>query len=636
MMTAVIRPENASRGRPPGCVFATAVLVIAGTWLVAHGFVGLDFMDEMQYYGEIAGLARTGKLFHDDLFIQQLGYVFVAPLFRLHRLAFPDQSYLVLFGRGLLLTGYVVVAALLWRTLSRDREYQTPAKLFALATFLSWIPFQLFALSYNTGAYLLMVAIVAICFSRQTPGSAAPDAVAGALLTMLLFVHPPAGAAFVVLVVGMRARHRQWRHAATVLAFASLGTLLTLAVVWRVHGENLIRDLRASLEFSRTFSVGYLFALNGHFAGWLALVVASAFFIWRMRRGARFQPPLIRSRRSTRWSIAVALAAAAAGLLLFAERGPNNFFVPAGCLALVLIATVLAAPVPSADAPTRPGPLGVVLGLAAVTAALGICLQWETGYFAICAYILLLVQATCSAPPEDWSRLADLALVGTVAGSVFTFASGNGLPNFGVGAAAVLPFLVLPGVLRLSPAVSAPGASLGATALLAAVPALLVINGWRHPYHEARDWSGFAPIREVPAFRGIWTSPVKREAIRRFRALPDRLAGQRLLVAGPQPWLYFVFGAEPATPMFFMHFSGGPAADAMIAEQLFQAGEPDAILVASGLPPPVHARIARWLERECRGDRIVLPAEFVLRYRVQTWYDVATEIWLFRRQPPAR
>src|SRR5262245_16940690 len=87
-------------------VLASAAVALAAAWLVLRVFIRLDFTDEMQYYGQISGLVRTGKFFHDDLFLQQLGYLFLLPFFKLHAVAFPDQSYLILFGRLLLAAAY--------------------------------------------------------------------------------------------------------------------------------------------------------------------------------------------------------------------------------------------------------------------------------------------------------------------------------------------------------------------------------------------------------------------------------------------------------------------------------------------------------------------------------------------------
>lgn len=62
---------------------------------------GLDLTDEMQYYGEIRGLIETGRLFSNDLFIQQSVYILLYPLFYLYHLTFGLDG-LVLFGRLLM------------------------------------------------------------------------------------------------------------------------------------------------------------------------------------------------------------------------------------------------------------------------------------------------------------------------------------------------------------------------------------------------------------------------------------------------------------------------------------------------------------------------------------------------------
>jgi hypothetical protein len=96
-------PDVISKGTPVFSIAAGVALLAALTWLVSRVWMGISFSDEMLYYGEISSLVRTGRFFQADLAVQQLAYLFVYPLFKLHAAIFPDQSYLVLYGRVCLL-----------------------------------------------------------------------------------------------------------------------------------------------------------------------------------------------------------------------------------------------------------------------------------------------------------------------------------------------------------------------------------------------------------------------------------------------------------------------------------------------------------------------------------------------------
>ena len=82
--------------------FTNSTFIATGLILLLILFIrvtrGLDLTDEMQYYGEIKGLIESGKLFSNDLFIQQTVYILFYPLFYLFHLAFGLEGF-VFFGR---------------------------------------------------------------------------------------------------------------------------------------------------------------------------------------------------------------------------------------------------------------------------------------------------------------------------------------------------------------------------------------------------------------------------------------------------------------------------------------------------------------------------------------------------------
>lgn len=252
---------------------ALALLLASGlaavAWMVFRIFVGVDFTDEMQYYGEIASLTRTGKLFQSDLFIQQLGYVFLVPLFQLHAALFPDLDYLLLLGRGLLFAGYVLAAVLTWRAL---RGCSLAARLTAVGMHFAWIPFQLFAPSYNTMAHLLLTGLAAGWVRRRaapTPGGVVGLA---AGLGALGFVYPPAGVVASAVFAGLLWR-QEGRGAAGRLAGWTVliaGAVLVGIRVW--HGPTLWDDLRVAMRFSQAHGVARAILAPAQWPGYVGLL----------------------------------------------------------------------------------------------------------------------------------------------------------------------------------------------------------------------------------------------------------------------------------------------------------------------------------------------------------------------------
>ena len=382
-----------------------------------------------------------------------------------------------------------------------------------------------------------------------------------------------------------------------------------------------------------------MIALRHHTAGLLLLLAASSVFMWRVWRGTPFKYPLGAGVAPVVRYGALALGVIGGGILL---TRPTVWTVGYASLAgvallLMMLAASFGRPAMTegADnaAPARLVAVTVVVAGGAVL--VGRSMELATGYFATSTYLLLLLGLAASAEAEEGRPLAELAALAAVLGTVYAVSSGTGLHNFGVGAASVIPFLVLYAARRIEglrtgcmPAIVRHGA-------LPLLVVLLLLNGMRHPYREERGVTGFMLVHGVPAFAGLRTSPDKIEAIDRFNQLfaLGALKGKRVLVIGPQPWFYFASQSQPTTPMFFMHFSGGAEVDQFVAQHLFRGGEPDAILVTAPVPPPIYARIARWVEQGCTAQVIKLPPELRFFYGHQTGYALPSEIVLLRREP---
>lgn len=208
---------------------------------------GLDLGDEMQYYGQIDGLLRSGQLFSNDLFVQQTVYVPLYPLFYLyHQLAGFDG--LILFGRLLLATlilGLYLHAA---RSLLRLGLPGALASSTALSLTFAVTYHGIFAPSYNTLSQLLWI-VFALRFLAW-PGGVKTWA---ALIVLCGFAHPPSAlvmAACVLLRLGLQ---RQWPAVRQLLCWLLPGAAAATALLLQLA---TVEQWQMALAFSSGYGVG--------------------------------------------------------------------------------------------------------------------------------------------------------------------------------------------------------------------------------------------------------------------------------------------------------------------------------------------------------------------------------------------
>ncbi|MFI5337600.1 MAG: hypothetical protein ACHQ5A_12500, partial [Opitutales bacterium] len=510
-----------------GLGLIAASLLAAVCWMVFRIFVGLDFTDEMQYYGEIESLVRTGKFFQNDLFIQQIGYFFLWPFFKLHAAIFPGQDYLILCGRLLLLGGYVGAGGFFWHVTGRPGGYSLIARLSGLAGHFAWIPFQLFAPSYNTLAYLEIVIVVSLWLGREPAGGGQSLSLLAAGLAVLTFTYPPAGVILSGLFVLLLARREGRRSAVRLLLLVGLSHAVVGAGFVALHGRDFLTDLQTAVHFARLYSGGVIVLMfRNQKAGLLLLLVVSSVFFWRMERRALFKYPLGAGvAPGVRYGL-LALGAVAGGFLLTCPTvWTSGYASLAGpFLLLMVLAGSLGRPAGPgpAEAPGQTTPTDrMVLALLVAGGILLVArtMDWGTGYFAISVYLMLLLVLAAWARSEDGPLLTELTAVAAELGAVMAGSSGNGLHNFGVGAAGVMPFFLLYAARHLERLGTGLVPAIIRQGLLPFLVVSIVLNGMRHPYREERGLTGFASVRAVPAFAGLYTSPTKIEAIKRFRQL---------------------------------------------------------------------------------------------------------------------
>jgi hypothetical protein len=212
---------------------------------------GLDLTDEMQYYGEIKGLIETGRLFSNDLFIQQSVYILFYPAFYIYHSLFGFEG-LVFFGRLLMATLSIAVFLYAYRKFLEFNFSASVASLAALSLTFA-IPYHgVFAPSYNTISQVMWI-IFAIRFfewKQRSPMSWA------AIPVITAFAHPTSAVMMSLLVLIRLTLERDFKQAAKVILALLVGVLLALPIILNF---GTLQEYLNSLTFSSGYGVGETF-----------------------------------------------------------------------------------------------------------------------------------------------------------------------------------------------------------------------------------------------------------------------------------------------------------------------------------------------------------------------------------------
>ena len=260
--------------------FINTYFILASLVLLLVLFIrvtrGLDLTDEMQYYGEIKGLIETGKLFSNDLFIQQSVYILLYPVFFVYHLVFNFEG-LVFFGRLLMAGLSVVVFLYTYHKLMGLKFTSVVASLTALSLTYS-IPYHgIFAPSYNTVSQALWIIFI-IKFFEWKQSSAFSW---GIIPVIMAFAHPTSAMTMSLLVLLRFLVERDFRQAAKVLLALLSFALIALPIVFYFATPP---EYLNSLIFSSGYGVGTAFFSSKSQP--IALLViytifGSCLFFWR-------------------------------------------------------------------------------------------------------------------------------------------------------------------------------------------------------------------------------------------------------------------------------------------------------------------------------------------------------------------
>ncbi len=451
---------------------------------------GLDLTDEMQYYGEIKGLIETGKLFSNDLFIQQSVYILFYPAFYLYHLIFGFEG-LIFFGRLLMAALSIVVFLYACRNFLEFKFSFPVASLTALSLTFA-IPYHgVFAPSYNTVSQVLWI-IFTIKFFEWKQRSPISQSV---IPVITAFAHPTSAVMMALLVFARLLTEREFLQMSKLALVFLGGAIIALLVVLYFAPLQKYFD---SLNFSSGYGVGSVFFSNRDQP--IALIAIYAMFASCALVWARLNKFCLSI-------LTVLILSVAIYLLLggFVQWGysPRVVYFLSFLTALSYVWALSSAPVGDTKARIK--------------------IHWLV--------TMILMFATT---------------LGVTSGNGIGQATGA----FMVG----LPLLLGIAVTRSFRNTKLGESSYIKVACVFLVSVLFVAHWSRLPYREESWWTMNDSIESVSEFKFIKTSSERVNFIHFMQQeLRQVTQGKRTLIISEYPMLYFALGTIPETCMLYMH-----------------------------------------------------------------------------------
>ena len=451
---------------------------------------GLDLTDEMQYYGEIKGLIETGKLFSNDLFIQQSVYILLYPVFCLYHLVFGFDGF-VFFGRLVLALLSVAVFLYGYRQLMARGFSELIASLTALSLAFAISYHGVFAPSYNTVSQVLWIVFTLKFFEWKQSSHIS----LGALPIIVAFAHPTAAVMMYLLIVGRLLAEREFRQIVR-MALVFLGGALIAAIIFLNFAAP--EEYLASLHFSSGYGVGTTF-----FSGIsqpLTLLAIYAMFLACPQILGRFH------RIRFAWIGSVLITGS---IVLFSTGLAGGAYTPR-----------------------------VVYALSSLSA---FAYAWSLSNIA-------------KGDIESRRRIHWLVVALLTYATTLGVTSGNGIGQSAGAFMVGLPLLLGIAVSSVPDSEGSGRFSIINVVCVGLVFLLFFAHWSRYPYREVNWLQANAPIRSVPEFRFIGTSPDRVTFVQRMqRELAAATQGRHTLIVSEYPGLYFALGAHPETCMLYMH-----------------------------------------------------------------------------------
>jgi hypothetical protein len=236
-----------SHTNSPFIVISVVLLLI----LLIRVTRGLDLTDEMQYYGQIRGLIETGKLFSNDLFIQQTVYILFYPALTIYNSVFGFEA-VVFFCRLLMAVLSIAVFLYAYQKFLKFNFSFLVASLTALSLTFA-IPYHgVFAPSYNTISQVLWIVFMIRFYEWKQCSSISW----GVIPVITAFAHPVSAVIMSLLVILRFTFEQDFRQAAKVMLALLGGTLVILLIFFYFATPKEYLD---SLTFSSGYGVGSVF-----------------------------------------------------------------------------------------------------------------------------------------------------------------------------------------------------------------------------------------------------------------------------------------------------------------------------------------------------------------------------------------
>ena len=174
------------------------IVILTVTYFFVRIFFSLDFTDEMQYYGQIQGLLSSNKLFVNDFFIQQTGYILIYPFLKVIQFFEPQFEFInLIFYTRILLFLIIICTFLLLFYLSSG--YRLFSRIIGSCfVSISITQFSPFAFSYNSLGFLLTSLIFSFWLFSD---SQYKIIILSTLVLFLGWIYPPQGILFSLIIV---------------------------------------------------------------------------------------------------------------------------------------------------------------------------------------------------------------------------------------------------------------------------------------------------------------------------------------------------------------------------------------------------------------------------------------------------
>lgn len=458
---------------------------------------GLDLTDEMQYYGEIQGLLETGRLFNNDLFIQQLVYILFYPILKIYHLFFGMEG-MVFFSRLVLAVMSVGIFIYAYQKLMSNSLPEFTSSLTAL-TLTFAIPYHgLFNLSYNTVSQVAWI-IFTLNFLQWERKNLF---LFGSVFIVTILAHPPSALMMGALLFLRLTYDGSLKEIRTMFYFFSVAGLMLAFIAINVATP---QEYLRALSFSSGYGTGTRFLASG-----IMQVFLVGFFtlIGSCWLASKYLNIGTYSQSSNTPLIIVTFIALGIPLSVL------GFFGGAYTASVVVFYTLL----------STSTYLFALFNITSIDLKRRETLHWTI--------ILLLGYVT-----------------------ILGITSGNGMTQATGAFMVILPLLVTN--TFFSGVKEAPGthemSKLGTYSIIL-LCILYTIQWSNYPYRDSKWWNSNQPIKSVSDFKYINTSSERLGFINQMQELLlTHTSGRKVLIVSEYPGLYPILEAHPETCMLYMH-----------------------------------------------------------------------------------